>query len=45
MGSCINHGISLCIIDTSSFGYFKTDGAKKYLMIITDIINDKLAEG
>ncbi len=36
--ACLEHGIELCIIDTSSFGYFKPDRANKYLTIITSII-------
>ena len=42
--ACIENKIELCIIDVSSFGYFKIDGAKKYLKIITDLIDTKLAE-
>ncbi len=40
--ACIENGISLCIIDTSKFGYFKLDAANKFLDIITNIIDDKL---
>lgn len=41
--ACLERGIELCIIDTSSFGYFKELRAKKYLDIITEIINQKLS--
>lgn len=40
--ACINKGIELCIIDTSSLKYFKPDNAQKYLDIICKIIDDKL---
>jgi hypothetical protein len=40
--ACIENKISFCIIDTSDFKYFKPDRAKKYLEIITNIINDNL---
>lgn len=36
--ACLERGIELCIIDTSSFKNFKTDKAKRYLDIIRDII-------
>lgn len=36
---CIEHGISLCIIDSSSQKYFKENNSQKFLKIITDIIN------
>ena len=38
--ACIEQGIELCIIDTSSLKYFKEQTAKKYLDIICDIINN-----
>jgi hypothetical protein len=41
--ACLEKGIELCIIDTSSFGYFKPEGAKKYFNIIQEIIFAKLA--
>ena len=37
--ACIEHGISLCIIDASQQKYFKETTSQKYLKIITDIIN------
>ena len=40
---CQWHNISLCIIDVSSFIHFKELGAKKYLDIITTIIDQHLA--
>lgn len=36
--ACLENGIELCIIDTSSFDYFKEDRAKKFLDIISDVI-------
>ena len=36
--ACIEAGIELCIIDVSSFKYFKPKKAKKYLDIVSDII-------
>lgn len=38
--ACIEQGISLCVIDSASLKYFKPDKAKKYLDIITNIINE-----
>lgn len=38
--ACLEKGISLCIIDVSSFGYYKESGAKKYLDIIINIIQN-----
>lgn len=38
-GACIEHGISLCVIDTSQHKYIKPHTCQKYLDIITDIIN------
>lgn len=40
--ACLERGIELCIIDTSSLNYFKPDKAQKYLDIIVNIINSKL---
>lgn len=40
---CQKHNISLCIIDTSSQKYFKEQTSKKYLNIITNIIDQHLA--
>lgn len=37
--ACIEHGIELCIIDTSKQEYFKEKSSKMYLDIITKIIN------
>jgi hypothetical protein len=41
--ACLEKGIELCITDTSSLSYFKEQSAKKYLDIITNIINMKLS--
>lgn len=43
--ACAEHGISLCIIDTSQQKKFKENTAQKYLNIIIEIINNKMAEG
>lgn len=40
--ACIEHGIELCIIDTSSQKYFKKTTSQKYLEIIKNIINKKI---
>lgn len=40
--ACLEQGIELCIIDTSSLSYFKASNAQKYLDIVTNIINLKL---
>ena len=40
--ACLEQGIELCIIDTSSLSYFKPDKVQKYLDIIVNIINSKL---
>lgn len=40
--ACIEQGIEMCTIDTSTFSYFKKNCAYKYLKIITDIISAKL---
>ena len=39
--ACFDRGIDLRIIDTSSFGYFKTERAKKFLDTVVDIIKTK----
>ncbi len=39
--ACLEQGIELCIIDSSSMKNFKIDKAKKYYTIICDIINLK----
>jgi hypothetical protein len=39
--ACLEKGIELCIIDTSSLKYFKETNCKKYLDIILNIINTK----
>ncbi len=39
---CQDNNISLCIIDVSSFNHFKEHLAKKYLDIITNIVNNQL---
>lgn len=45
--ACLEHGIELCIIDTSSQKYFKPQTAQKFLNIIQDIVEKKIknAEG
>ncbi len=40
--SCHDNGIDLCIIDVSSFKYFKEQKAKTYLDIISNIISDRV---
>jgi len=40
--ACFDNQIDLCIIDTSSQKYFKPKSSKKYLDIITNIINERL---
>ena len=39
--ACLEKNIELCIIDTSSFGYFKEEKANIFLSIITNLINQK----
>lgn len=39
--ACLQEGIELCIIDSSSLKYFKEQKAKKYLDIICDILEEK----
>lgn len=41
--ACLEKGIELCIIDSSGQNYFKESTSKKYLDIITKVIDDKLA--
>jgi hypothetical protein len=43
MLACAEHGIELCVIDVSSFTYFKEQRAMKFLTIIQNIINSKLS--
>lgn len=40
--ACIERGIELCLIDVSSFSYFKISGAERYLDMMKSIINKKL---
>ncbi len=40
--ACLENGISLCIIDSSSLKYFKEQNVIKYLDIITNIINNSI---
>ena len=40
--ACIEKGIELCIIDTSKQTYFKEQTARKYLDIVTNIIDIKI---
>lgn len=40
---CQEHGISLCIIDTSSQKYFKEQSSNKFFNIIKDIIDNLIA--
>ena len=42
--SCIEHNISLCIINTSSQKYFKENTSQKFLKIITEIIEKNLQQ-
>lgn len=41
--ACLERGIELCIIDTSSLSYFKPANAKKYLDIVCTVIDLKLS--
>ena len=41
--ACIEKGIELCIIDSSSLEYFKISKAQKYLDIVTSILDQKLS--
>lgn len=40
--ACLEKGIELCIIDTSSQKYFKESSSKKFLEIISSIVDSKL---
>lgn len=40
--ACIEHGIELCLIDASSFKYFKPSGAVKYLNVVRSLIDKKV---
>jgi hypothetical protein len=40
--ACIEHGIELCLIDASKQKYFKEQSSRDFLLIITQIINEKL---
>jgi DNA-binding XRE family transcriptional regulator len=42
--ACIENGIELCIIDTSKQSYFKESTSQKYLDIICNIVDNKIAE-
>jgi hypothetical protein len=42
--ACLEKQIELCIIDSSKLSYFKEQNAKPYLDIITNIINNKMAQ-
>ena len=41
--ACLEHGIELCIIDSSQLKYFKNKNADKYLKLITSVIDEKLS--
>ena len=43
--ACLERKIELCIIDTHNVKYLKKERDQKFLDIITNIINTKLAEG
>lgn len=43
--ACLERGIELCIIDTTSQKVFKEKSSEKYLQIIKNIINSKLEAG
>ncbi len=40
--ACLERGIELCTIDTSSLKYFKSERAKPYLDIVTNLIDLKM---
>ena len=40
--ACHDAQIDLCIIDTSGLTYFKPDNAQKYLVIIDNVIKERL---
>jgi hypothetical protein len=39
---CLENKIGLCVIDTSTQKYFKEESSRKYLKIITDIIDSEI---
>ena len=39
--ACLEKNISLCIIDTSKFGYFKKEKAREFLSIVINVISTK----
>lgn len=41
--ACLEHGIELCIIDTSQQVYFKEKTSQKYLTIINNVLNSRLS--
>ena len=41
--ACLEHGIELCLVDVSTFTYFKEQKAMKFLTIIQNIIDSKLS--
>lgn len=42
--ACLEKDIELCLIDVSSFNYFKLEGAQKYLDGIQEIVNANLSK-
>lgn len=42
--ACLERNISLCIIDTSKYSYFKESTAKQFLDIIKNIIKSKIGK-
>jgi hypothetical protein len=42
--ACLEKGIEFCIIDVSSLSYFKPANAKKFLDIVCNLIDSKMAE-
>lgn len=41
--ACLEHGIELCIVDTSRMTNFKERGALKYLEVIQGVLNSRIA--
>ncbi len=41
--ACVEKGIELCWLDTSSFNNFKIDKAQKYLQTVIQLIDNKFA--
>ena len=41
--ACLEKGIELCWIDTSTFNHFKIDKAQKYLKTVIQLIDNKSA--